>query len=78
MADLVTRTLPLLGGHALAPRGRPRTMIGRLLALAALRRSRRQLARLEAHLLRDVGLTGEEARREARAPVWNAPEHWLR
>lgn len=49
-----------------------------LLALAALRRQRRCLAALDAHLLRDVGLTREEALSEAARPAWDAPGHWLR
>lgn len=57
---------------------RPVLTLSRLFALAALRRSRRQLARLDDHLLRDVGLTAAQARREAEAPLWNAPHHWLR
>jgi uncharacterized protein YjiS (DUF1127 family) len=43
---------------------------------AALRRSREQLARLDDHLLRDIGLTRAQAEREARRPRWDAPEHW--
>ncbi|WP_210528033.1 DUF1127 domain-containing protein [Rubellimicrobium arenae] len=52
--------------------------LSHLLRLAALARSRRQLADLEDHLLRDVGLTRTEARHEAEKPVWDAPGHWLR
>jgi uncharacterized protein YjiS (DUF1127 family) len=36
------------------------------------------LGDLEEHLLRDIGLTSAEARREAEKPIWNAPSHWLR
>lgn len=49
-----------------------------LLALADLRRSRRSLAKLDPERLRDLGLSHEQALREAHRPVWDAPEHWLR
>jgi uncharacterized protein YjiS (DUF1127 family) len=58
-----------------AGRARP---FHRLLQRLALGRSRRRLAQLEDHLLRDVGLTPSEAQREAEKPIWNAPDHWLR
>jgi uncharacterized protein YjiS (DUF1127 family) len=52
--------------------------LDRLVSLMSLGRSRRRLGELDEHLLRDIGLTSTEARREAEKPVWNAPEHWLR
>ena len=72
------RTVTLLSTPGRAARRGPATLLGRLMALAALRRSRRQLGRLDRHLLRDVGLSPEDARREAESPLWNAPAHWLR
>ncbi|HHI75677.1 MAG TPA: DUF1127 domain-containing protein [Gammaproteobacteria bacterium] len=33
-------------------------------------RQRRRLAQLDEHLLRDIGITPEQARREARKPFW--------
>lgn len=36
----------------------------------ARRRDRRLLARLDAHLLRDIGLSTEEARTETAKPFW--------
>lgn len=41
-------------------------------------RQRRRLARLDDAALRDLGLTREEALREARRPVWDVPDHWMR
>lgn len=41
-------------------------------------RSRKALARLDPHLLRDIGLTREEALDEATRPIWDAPLHWRR
>ncbi|WP_172327304.1 DUF1127 domain-containing protein [Mangrovicoccus sp. HB161399] len=42
----------------------------------ALRRQRRQLRQLDAHLLRDLGLTRAQAEREAQKPFWDAPDWW--
>lgn len=41
-------------------------------------RQRRHLADLDDALLRDIGLTRDEARAEASRPVWDVPESWLR
>ncbi|MGY6548737.1 MAG: DUF1127 domain-containing protein [Roseinatronobacter sp.] len=49
----------------------------RLMKVLGLARSRRRLAALEDHLLRDIGLTREEAAREAARRLWDAPGHWL-
>ena len=49
----------------------------RLLALSALSRSRRSVARLDDHLLRDIGITRAEAMAEASRPAWDAPSHWM-
>lgn len=48
----------------------------RLLALAALARSRRSLSKLDDHLLRDIGLTRSQAQAEADRAIWDAPSHW--
>lgn len=48
----------------------------RLLWFSDLSRSRRGLLRLDDHLLRDIGLTREQARAEAERPGWDAPSHW--
>lgn len=44
--------------------------------LAAVWRSRSALARLEPHLLRDIGLRDFEAAREAARPIWDVPAPW--
>ncbi|GAB1364228.1 hypothetical protein MASR1M32_34640 [Rhodobacter sp.] len=49
------------------------TMILRLIGLS---RQRKSLARLDARLLRDIGITATEARSEADRPVWDVPAHW--
>jgi uncharacterized protein YjiS (DUF1127 family) len=47
------------------------------LALAsATRRYRQALGRLDPHLLRDIGLTCEQAQAEATRPLWDVPSHW--
>lgn len=67
----------ILSSHS-APGVRPSRLLGHLIALMALGRSRRRLRHLDDHLLRDIGLTRAEAMRESARPVWNAPDHWLR
>ena len=44
--------------------------------LFALRHQRRRLARLDDHLLADIGLTPDAARLEAERPLWDVPAHW--
>jgi uncharacterized protein YjiS (DUF1127 family) len=41
-------------------------------------RSRRQLARLDDHLLRDIGLTRDQVEAEVALPAWDVPPHWHR
>jgi uncharacterized protein YjiS (DUF1127 family) len=50
--------------------------VARLSLSLATRRHRRALLKLEPHLLRDIGLTDAEARREAARPFWDVPAHW--
>ena len=44
----------------------------------ALRRQRAHLVVLDDRLLRDIGLTRDDARREASRPFWGAPTLWQR
>jgi len=54
-----------------------RLSLARLLRRAvALRRSRQALADLSEEQLVDIGLSVDQARKEARRPVWDAPAHW--
>ena len=39
-------------------------------------RQRRALTRLDDHLLRDIGITRDQAEAEANTPLWDAPRHW--
>lgn len=56
--------------------GQPRRPRLGLFARLALRRSRARLGHLDDHLLRDIGLTPEQAQREADRSFWDAPAHW--
>ncbi len=55
---------------------RRRGLLTHLARIRMLRRQRQALANLDAHLLQDVGLTREEADREARRIAWDAPDWW--
>ena len=41
-------------------------------------RQRQALAKLDSHLLDDIGLTEEDVQRETRRNAWDAPGNWLR
>lgn len=47
-------------------------LVHALSAARARRRDRQLLSRLDAHLLRDIGLSPDEARSEAVKPFWRA------
>lgn len=49
---------------------------GRIVAMHAVWRSRRALAALQPHHLRDVGLSSEQVAQEIARPVWDVPSHW--
>ena len=61
------------------PRPRPGrlTLRDRLRRALAIRRHRRRLTALDPHLLRDIGLSEADVRREASGPFWDVPRHWL-
>ncbi len=57
----------------------PRKNLWSRIAMAyALMRQRRRLAQLDEAALTDIGVSREEAQAEARRPVWDAPQSWLR
>ena len=41
-------------------------------------RQRQHLLLLDAHLLRDIGLTRRDAQTEAARSVWDAPDFWVK
>ena len=51
----------------------PRISVRDMLALS---RQRRELKDLDAHLLKDIGITAHQAKAESRRPAWDAPAHW--
>ncbi|MBS8228253.1 DUF1127 domain-containing protein [Vannielia litorea] len=55
----------------------PRTgLLARIMGLLALRRQRRALAALDAALLKDIGVSPEDARDEAARKLWDVPPGW--
>ncbi|MEM8730125.1 MAG: DUF1127 domain-containing protein [Pseudomonadota bacterium] len=54
---------------------RPKTRFS-VMGLMDLWRQRAALARLNDAALKDVGVTREEAEREAGRSVWDVPAHW--
>ena len=51
-------------------------LMARLALASALHQQRAALARLDPHLLDDIGLTRPQALSEAARPLWDAPDHW--
>lgn len=41
-------------------------------------RSRVDLRNLDDHMLKDIGVTRQQAATEADRPIWSVPGHWLR
>ena len=67
----MTRTF----AHRLAGlQSRPRGLS--LMARFSLYRQRRALATLDAHMLKDLGLTKQQAVVESERPIWDAPSNW--
>lgn len=57
-------------------RRRPGSILALLRIALDLKRSRGRLAQLDPHLLRDIGLTPEDALAEAARPLWDVPRYW--
>lgn len=49
-----------------------------LAALNAAWRTRKHLSELDAHALKDLGLSEADVARELNRPIWQAPHHWIR
>jgi uncharacterized protein YjiS (DUF1127 family) len=69
---MTTRSFSALWAHAASPARVLREIRHR----QAVIRSRKALGRLDDHLLRDIGLTRNEAEVEAARTGWDAPLHW--
>ena len=52
--------------------------LARLVTLHAIRKERQTLSNLDPKLLKDIGITPEQAEKEAKRSIWDAPERWLR
>ena len=50
----------------------------KLSTFASLARSRRALRKLGAQQLADIGISKAQATEEARKPLWDVPDHWLK
>lgn len=61
---------------AMAPARPALRLLTMLLNALHLRQTRQRLGALEPHLLRDIGLTADQAQREAIRPLWDAPKTW--
>jgi uncharacterized protein YjiS (DUF1127 family) len=62
---------------ALSPMRAPKTGYS-FFKLIGLARQRKTLASLDDHMLKDLGLTREQAEIEADRPFWDAPSSWKR
>ena len=51
-------------------------LVRRIANMILLTRQRRRLADLSDHILNDIGISRDEARREADRPAWDVPSHW--
>ena len=52
--------------------------LARLFDVLAVRRSRQSLAAMDDHMLRDIGLTREQANAEADRTAWDVSPTWRR
>ena len=57
---------------------RRRPLGARITRMLQIARQRRDLSKLEPHLLKDIGVTQDDARIEAARPPWDAPDFWTR
>ncbi len=77
MTPRINCTHMLPAGH-IAPTTWVRRVVRRLQAAQILYKQRNALAKLDDALLRDIGVTREQANSEALRPVWDGPNHWRR
>ncbi|QPM90983.1 DUF1127 domain-containing protein [Pseudooceanicola algae] len=54
-----------------------RVPLSRLMMMIGIKRERQALGSLDPALLRDIGISPEDAQREARRPAWDAPNRWF-
>lgn len=54
------------------------SLLARLRLAFTARAQRRALARFDARMLRDIGVTRAQAEAEASRPLWDVPVNWMR
>lgn len=54
------------------------SLMQRILSFETLRKERVELSKLSDAQLKDIGITPDQARKEARRPAWDLPENWQR
>lgn len=62
------------GGFSTTPR---QGIVKTVFKLINLSKQRRDLANLSDDALRDIGITREQAEKEAQRSTWDAPHHWI-
>ncbi|WP_431300593.1 DUF1127 domain-containing protein [Tabrizicola sp. BL-A-41-H6] len=60
------------------PKSTRRSLFAVVRAALEVRGQRAHLAKLDDHLLQDVGLTRDDAEAEAGRPIWDPPSHWFK
>lgn len=64
----------LLTAHTGVAAKKP-SIASRLVTMLGIHRERRSLDQLDAALLEDIGITRDQARKEARRNAWDVPAH---
>jgi len=59
-------------------KGRTLSLFTRLIQVNALMRQRHALRNLDQARLEDLGLSREQADAEARRPIWDVPNTWIK
>ena len=54
-----------------------RSLRAYLLRMISLNRQRKALQNLDEHMLRDIGISRQEAEIESKKHFWDAPQHWF-
>ncbi len=53
-----------------------RSLRGRIADMVGVHRQRKTLENLDDHMLHDIGISRQDAKIEAKKPVWDVPRHW--
>lgn len=56
---------------------KPASFYRRFMLTFEAAKQRRHLARLDAHLLEDIGVSAENAATEVQRPAWDIPTRWM-